>query len=227
MRIENVRLHCGMVGALVLSACAAAGGEVEEPVDGPSLAGDFEELSVQDKVELLAEQRAGLEAELLTPAPELLLEHAALVQTEGVRVNRLLNRGLFDDVTLVRGGGAYFSFTSLTNDYNQGPDLELQAWAFFSGFAGGNWGHVVRLDAQSLLEVGLEDVPAELRAEEPPPRSRKRPEVVEVGSVHAVRSIRLGESDLLVALEVLQRDEHGVTFAWKLLAEFAVPEYSR
>jgi hypothetical protein len=227
MRIEDVRLLCGMVGALVLSACAAAGGEIEEPVDDPSVAAEFKELSVPDKAELLAELRAELDAELLTPDPELLLEHAALAQTEGVRFNRLLNRGLFDGVTLVRGGGAYFSFTSLTNDYNQGPDLELQGWSFSSGFAGGNWGHVVRLDAQSLLEVGLEDVPAELQAEEPPPRSRKRPEVVEVGSVHAVRSIRLGESDLLVALEVLQRDENGVTFAWKMLAEFAVPEYSR
>ena len=73
MRIENVRPHCGMVGALVLSACVAAGGEVAEPVGGPSVAGDFKELSVQDKAELLAELRAELDAELLTPDPELLL----------------------------------------------------------------------------------------------------------------------------------------------------------
>ena len=88
MKIENVRPLCGLVGALLLAACTAAGGEVEEPAGGPNIARDFELLSVQDKVDLLAELRAGLDAELLDPDPELLLEHEALAQTEGVRLRR-------------------------------------------------------------------------------------------------------------------------------------------
>lgn len=227
MRIENTRPLRAVVGALVLVACAAAGGEAEELAGGPSVAREFEALSLQDKIELLGELRAELDAELLSVDPELLLEHGALARTEGVRINRLLNRGLFDGVTLVRGGGAYFSFSSLTNDYNQQPDLELQQFRLMSGFAGGDWGHVVRLDAAALLEVELDDLPTDLRADEPPPRSRTRPEEIEVGGVYAVRSIRLGESDLLVVLQILQRDERGVTFAWKMLAEFAVPERRR
>lgn len=221
MKITNMRALGGLAGALVLVGCAVT--ESAEQVEDPTPERYLEGLSLEERIALVEELRIGFSRDLLTPAPELLEQHPDLAEAEGVHINRILNRGVFDGVTLERGGGAYFSFTSFTNDYNQDPDLELQQWYFTSGFAGGDWGHVVRLEAGSLEEVALDDLPAELRADVPPPRARGSREEVQVGAVYAVRSIRLDQSDLLVALEVLQRDEYGVTFAWRPLAEFAVP----
>lgn len=211
----------GLVAALILNACAARTAEVDAA--DSEKAPDASALTTEGKVAQLDELRNEVYSEVITIDAELLEEHAALLAVEGVRVNRILNRGQFDGMLSPRGGGAYFSFTSLTNDYDQAPDLELQQWYFMSGFAGRNWGHVVRLEADSLLEVELADVPVELQADVPPPRSRPKFQQVGPDEVYVVRSIRVGESDILVALEVLSRDDYGVTFAWKTLAKFTPP----
>ena len=64
---------------------------------------------------------------------------------------------------MARGGGAYFSFTSRTNNYDQGPDLGLEQKTFSSGFYGGCFGFVAKLEAGDLLTLTTADVPELLR----------------------------------------------------------------
>lgn len=141
---------------------------------------------------------------------------------------RILNRGQSGLVSLP-GGGAYFSFTSRSNSYDKEPDLELQGWAFRSGFAGGDVGVVVKLDRPSVDVVTLSALPQLLRAESATAferaaraRSVKAPEAV-VGGVYAVRSVRWGKSDLIAAFEVLDRGEYGISFVWTLLETRPTP----
>ncbi len=84
---------------------------------------------------------------LLTPSKSIVSEYSDLLSRKDLEpagINRILERGKFDQLDGVegyRGGGAYFSFTTRTNDYNQRPDLEFQHGAFSSGFYGGQLGH--------------------------------------------------------------------------------------
>ena len=126
-------------------------------------------------------------------------------------------------IRIGRGGGAYFSFTTRTNDYNKEPDLSLEQWRFLSGFYGGNRGYVIKLGAESIAEVSLDDVPKEFLAQDPKTLGQETREPAEAGGLYAVRSIRWDESDLLAALQVLERDENGLTFAWKVLKHFEKP----
>lgn len=70
-------------------------------------------------------------------------ESAELIGRRGVV--RILNRGAYPVLALVRGHGAYYSFAAGSHDYNQDPDIELQHGRFSSGFAGGDEGYFVDL----------------------------------------------------------------------------------
>ena len=186
----------------------------------------FKECSVDELLSGIRTVRDVIDDRLLTPDPRIVKDHAAMAVHNQAGVNRLLERGVFEGLTTGRGGGAYFSFTTRTNDYDRHPDIELQQGRLSSGFAGGDCGLVEEVSAASIADVSLDDVrrwelmtPAEIRQIA---RAQRPPQVV-VGQTYVVRSIRWDESDTLAALEVLQRDDHGITFAWKILSNLPKP----
>lgn len=166
-------------------------------------------------------------------------------QPKGVSVNRILNRGRFKNELGVRGGGAYFSFVTKSNDYDHVPNIELQQWKFSSGFAGSDFGLVKVLGVESLAKAGLNNVPDLLklpaqqfyklgrdhwrqlwqqqnrRSAQGPPEPANPP--ADVGKVYVVRSVLWRDADVLAAFQILARDEFGVTFAWKILRSFPNP----
>ena len=181
----------------------------------PPTADSIDRLSLEDRVALLPVLRASLDEDLGLVSGDS--------RSQSAGRNRILNRGRFEGLTIGRGGGAYFSFETGLNDYNQGPDLELQQWQFSSGFYGGSRGLVARLDAESLDEVSLAAIPAELQATRPDRDHAFSRQAADVGGVYAVRAYRPGESDLLAALQVVDRDEYGLTFDWKVLKVYPTP----
>jgi len=62
--------------------------------------------------------------------------------------------GIKSDV--LRGGGAYYSFSLLTHEYNYGSDLSLERGQFRVGFAGADYGFLTNLGDVSLESISLD-----------------------------------------------------------------------
>lgn len=192
---------------------------VIELADGPDdLATRLRALPIEQHVRLVRVAQRALEDRLLV-GPAKWASRLNATQFGNGGIARILNRGQSGLVSLP-GGGAYFSFTSRSNSYDEGPDIELQRWAFGSGFAGGNVGLVVRLDQRSVDDVTLDVLPDILRLPSATGfyqavRKRRAPQpAAAVGGVYAVRSVRWGESDVVATFEVLDRGPYGVSFVW-------------
>lgn len=173
--------------------------------------------------ELTTALRRSLDHRLLTPKRKWLAKYSDLAGDAGVA--RIIHRGRYDKETWVRSGGAYFSFTSKTNDYNQGPDVSLSGMEFSSGFYGGSFGHVVELAGSDLRTVRTDAVPEWMResAEDLFKERRRRTTAkARVGSIYAVRAVREDSADTLAVLKVLEMDEDGATFAWRVLERYPV-----
>ena len=201
-------------------------------------------LSVGEHVELIQKLGDALRDRLLKADPQLQAR-----QPKGVSVNRILNRGRFKNELGVRGGGAYFSFVTQSNDYDRVPNIELQQWRFQSGFAGNDFGFVKVLAVESLSKVALKDVPDMLKLParkfhevgrahrrklwqqqnrhdaQGPPEPAYPP--ADVGKVYVVRSVVWRDADVLAVFQILAKDEFGVTFAWKVLKNFPNPARQR
>jgi len=144
-----------------------------------------------------------------------------------------LQRGVFDhEGMLPRGGGAYFSFTSKTNDYDSEPHIELQNGNFSSGFYGGNFGVVELVDGVSIENISLVDLPEAFVSastnefesyERNRNRNRRRPHVAQAGDLFVVRSVEWGKYDIVAVFQVVDKDKYGATIVWKKLKTFPVP----
>lgn len=215
------------VAATVTIAVVRMWGADSPPADKGviELAGDAEELAtrlralpLEQHVRLVQVGQRALEDRLLV-GPAKWASRLDATQFGNGGIARILNRGQSGLVSL-RGGGAYFSFTSRSNSYDDGPDIELQRWAFHSGFAGGDVGVVVRLDQKSVDDVTLDVLPDVLRlrsaaAFDQAVRKMRAPSpAAVVGGVYAVRSVRWGKSDVIATFEVLDRGPYGVSFVW-------------
>lgn len=193
-----------------LGACAVP---VQDDAQDPeAVTAAFLALGLEDRMAALPAMRAGFDEDL------------GLVSEAGPPAENgkawLMNRGRFDGVTVVDGGGAFFSFETGTNDYNQGPDLGLEGWQFSSGFYGGCDGWVVRLEVESLASAHLRDVPVDLRRTKAP-HGRSRAVPCTEGGIYAVRSSRADEgSDRLVAFQVEEVTELGARNRWRLLKAY-------
>lgn len=199
---------------------------------------------------------AALEKQLLLPAAEDQTAYADFLTQPGTGLIRLLPREKFESNTgtksglTLRGGGAYYSFSGLTHEYGRGSDLELQQNYLSVGFAGADYGMLLKLEG-----VRLEDVSSELpgvmflarynvAADEPAARieqrrfggagtviegtSYKARLPVEVGATYVLRSINYSYSDVLVAFKVVRKDVDGsLIIAWKMLNKYPKPELAR
>ncbi len=145
----------------------------------------------------------------------------------------------------IRGGGAYYSFATLTHEYNYGSDIELQQDNLSVGFAGADYGLMRRLGDVPLETVTNEDSQVYFMATYNPPGAEEeaRSEYrkfrkgltidgafyramlpVEVPGTYLLRSIVYDKTDVHVAFRVIRKDEDGsVTIAWKLLKKYPAP----
>ncbi|MHC4939548.1 MAG: hypothetical protein ACYTHK_11310 [Planctomycetota bacterium] len=216
-----------MRNALVLVCALLVVAQADEPKPAPAdlVLRQIEKWPVGELFALRAGIDQLLLKRLLTPAEDY---RRAFAHDRTINVARILERGLLQGVPEPRGGGAYFSFETRSHSYDKKPDIELQNGYFKSGFAGGDIGLVVPIDVKSVIDATLEHQPDAFKLDPPQfckhARSARERATAETGKVYMIRSIRWRQADLVAAFEVLQRDEYGLTFAWKLLEKQAVGE---
>jgi hypothetical protein len=207
------------------------------------------------QIESKRAELANLEEKFLAPSAEDRSTYAEFLSQPGTGLIRLMPREKFDSFAnrksplTVHGGGAYYSFSRLTHEYGYGSDIELSSGQLSVGFAGADYGMLLKLEG-----ARLEDVSSELPgvmflakynavANEPEARieqrrfftgttidgiAYKRNLPVEVGATYVVRSIDFDTSDVLVAFRVVRQDTDGsVIIAWRMLEKFPTPKLAR
>jgi hypothetical protein len=216
--------------------------------------------SREQMIEEIAAKRKeldSLEQEFLDVSDADRTTFAQLLGQPNTGLIRLLPREKFDSegykkerkTITMRGGGAYYSFVRLTHEYGYGSDISLDHDTIQVGFAGFDYGMVVRVSDLSLETLSAESPaaktlmvyqPAKLEPEIRREQRRfgegtvidginlKRNLPVEVGATYLLRSISYDESDVLVGLQVVRKDSDGsVVIAWKLLNKFPTPKAVR
>ena len=198
------------------------------------------------KLDSLRDQEQKKEANFLAATAEDLAAYSEFLKQPDTGMARLMPREKYDGTLLIRGGGAYYSFTRLTNEYGYGDDIELQQGKLQVGFAGADFGFLTSLGDVPIESITADDpgihflaafntpsAEAEARAQ-----NRKSGEgfIVEgftyrnflpmtSNTTYGLRSINYGDSDVLVALRVTRQDTDGsVVLAWKVLRRFPVPQ---
>lgn len=198
-----------------------------------------------------------LEKSFLSPSEEDQVQYAAFLRMPNTGLVRLLPREKFDAeaytdkerAIVVRGGGAYYSFTRLTHEYGLSTDIGLEQNQFQVGFAGADYGFLTNLGDFPLESINAEAPAVTLFAdykaarEEALARTEQRrlsqgTEIdgvsvkthlpVKSNSTYLLRSINYRESDVLVAFRVVRIDSDGsVTIVWKLLKKYETPKLTR
>ncbi len=198
-----------------------------------------------------------LEDEFLSVPDADRTAYTTLLAQSDAGVFRLLPRNLFDSegykkarkTIVMRGGGAYYSFVRKTHEYGYGSDIELDQDEFLVGFAGFDFGMMVKLTGAELQDVTAENVEAAtlINYEVPQLESSirreqrrfgigtvidgvqfKRNVKAEVGATYLLRSISYETSDVIVAFKAVRKDSDGsMIIAWKLLRNMPVPKAIR
>ncbi len=197
------------------------------------------------EIDTLHNQIKAKEVELLAPSAEDKEAYAVFLKQPGTGLIRLLPREKYDGKLSIRGGGAYYSFVRLSQEYG-GSDLELLKGNFQVGFSGANFGFLLSLGDVPLETVNLETagVPFLVKYAAPSKEAEAReqyrlvrdgiqangltyksivPALVERSYI--VRSIDYGISDTLVAFRVVRQDMDGsLIILWKMLKKFPVTQ---
>jgi hypothetical protein len=210
---------------------------------------------VLSEMETKRAELAKLETQFLSPSAEDRAAYAEFLAQPDTGLIRLLPREKFDSfpnkssALTIRGGGAYYSFVRLTHEYGYGSDIELSSGYLSVGFAGADYGMLIKLD-----EARLEDISSELpgvaflakyKAVTTEPEARieqrrfrtgtvidgvtyKERVPVEAGATYVLRSIDFDTSDVLVAFRVVRQDTDGsLIIAWRMLEKYPTPRLAR
>ena len=193
------------------------------------------------KIEDLKGQVKVLETQLFAPDNKDVKQS----EKEGSEVFRLMPRERYDGKLIIQGGGAYYSFTTKSHDYQKNAQIELAQNNLSVGFAGADYGFIYDLGALPLTEVSENLTEAKFLFNYKPPinepdvRIEQRnsnnyeaegliyksrlPDVV--GNTYLLRSISFDRSDVLVAFKVYRKDTDGsLIIFWKLLQNFETPQ---
>lgn len=202
-----------------------------------------------DEIESLKKQLQAKEQEFLSASAEDRAAFADFLKQSNTGLIRLLPRGKYRDKLLMREGGAYYSFTLLTNEYNYGSDISLENEQFWVGFAGADFGAITRLGDIDLDQVTLYNAGVRPLAESLTPtklaEAREQQQRVGKGfrsgdyfyrryvpaepdTTYVLRSVNYDQSDVLVAFRAVRRDTDGsFIIQWKLLKRFPAPQLER
>ncbi len=209
---------------------------------------------VQDRAQLekdyfalraeLDEKLKDKEKQLLSVTEEEKENYSRFLQQPETGLVRILPREKFDEKLTVRGGGAYYSFTKLKHEYNNGTDIALEQGKLSVGFAGANFGFLRSLGNITLDELTLDHPDIRYAANFVTPskeaEARKQARLfgkgVKIGealyvrhldakpeTTYVVRSIDYGTSDVLVVFHIIKKDTDGsLLLMWKKLKTYEV-----
>ena len=237
-------MNCARFSLTVLafaSVCLLGTNAPAQTTDRATLARD---------IQSLRDQLQAKELEFLSPSAADRAAFAELLHEPETGLIRLLPREKFDGKLMMRGGGAYYSFTKLANDYGYGSDIQLEQNFFSVGFAGADWGYLAKLGDVPLQAVALDHsgvqflATLEAATRESAARAQHRagwlpgltvngwtytsrvPAILD--TTYVLRSVDYGESDVLVAFRVVRQDADGsLTLLWKMLKKFPTPQLER
>ena len=209
---------------------------------------------VLSEMETKRAELAKLETQFLSPSAEDRAAYAEFLGQPNTGLIRLLPREKFDTTPsklglTIRGGGAYYSFVRLTHEYGYGSDIELSSGYLSVGFAGADYGMLIKLEGARLEDVSTELPGLGFLAKysavtnEPDARVEQRRfgtgtvidgatyktrVPVEVGATYVLRSIDFDTSDVLVAFRVVRQDTDGsLILAWRMLEKYPTPRLAR
>ncbi|HEY7182885.1 MAG TPA: hypothetical protein VIC84_15755 [Blastocatellia bacterium] len=213
------------------------------------LAQSVDRASLEKQIGSLYEEIREKEREFIAVDPDDTAKYAEFLKQTDTGIFRLAPREKYDGKLSIRGGGAYYSFTRLTHEYDYGSDIELSQGNFSVGFAGLDFGFLVIIDDTPLDSVTLEHpglkfllsfVPASVEPEireqqrsssygiEANGFTYRRSAAALVNTTYALRSIDYSGADILVAFRVVRRDADGsMILTWKKLKSFQSPHYER
>jgi len=207
-----------------------------------------ERSDLQARMESLRAQIQAKEKVFLAPSSEDLSAFAEFLRQPDTGMARLMPRETYDGKLLVRGGGAYYSFGGLTNEYGAGSDIGLERGQLRVGFAGANFGFLTALgdlviDGVTGEHAGVSFL-TEFKAPSAEPDAREQQQRTGRGfevdgftyrsvlpatlnTTYALRSINYLVSDVLVVFRVTRQDADGsLILVWKILKKFPLPQLS-
>lgn len=216
-------------------------------IDGVAQSQD--RVRIEKEIEALREQLKQKEEELLAPSAEDRAQFAEFLLQPDTGLARLLPREKYREKLTLREGGAYYSFTRLSNSYDRDPQIGLERDTLRTGFMGGDFGFLALLGDVPIETVGLDHTGVQYLAAfaapslEPEAREEQRRtgrgfEIgryrykgslpVMVGGTYVLRSIGYDRFDVLVAFRVVRQDTDGsVVLLWKKLRAFSIPYLTR
>jgi len=204
---------------------------------------------LQTRIASLREEIQAKEKVFLAPSADDLTAFAQFLRQPDTGMARLMPREKYDGKLLIRGGGAYYSFAKLINEYGYGSDIELQQDQLSVGFAGADFGFLASLGDVAVDSVAS-DYPGvryltdfKTPATEPEARDQQRRAgsgfqtdgfiykdrlVASLNITYVVRSINYDVSDVLVVFKVTRQDVDGsLILQWKILKRFPIPQLLR
>jgi len=117
-------------------------------------------LSLEEQLAFLAELREQAGSVLFEIPEDLRERYLSIVEQDAGSFAvkggfvRILERGKWDPLVRVDGGGAYYSFQKRSHSYQEEPDLGLEQNRFKSGFYGGTRGFVLDLGEVPFEQLG-------------------------------------------------------------------------
>ena len=196
------------------------------------------------KIDELNGQIKILETDALSPDVKDLKQAAK----EGFEVFRLMPREKYDHKFTVQGGGAYYSFTTKSHDYQKTAQIALEQNYLSVGFAGADYGFIADLGNVPLAGINKETGEVVFLSDYQPPtketeiRSEQRKAynydtptatyrnrvLYSIGHSYALRAISFDNADLLVAFKIYRKDTDGsLIIFWKMLKQFEKPTLER
>lgn len=195
---------------------------------------------------------AKLEKTFLSASDEDQAANADFLRQPDTGLIRLLPRESYDNRTdglSVRGGGAYYSFKTRTNEYINSTDIGLEQGILSSGFAGANYGMLVSLGDVPLDSVSWETPAVQILGQYTPPEDEPHARIeqrrasegatidgvsfrgrqpLRLNSSYVVRSVNYHASDLLVAFRVVRIDnDDSAIILYKILKKYPTPILAR
>jgi hypothetical protein len=188
------------------------------------------------------------EAQFLAPSDADRAAYSDFLTRRDTGICRLAAKSDYND-RLIRGGGAFYSFTRSSNDYDSDVQLGLGDGRFSSGFAGADYGYItdlgdVPIDTLTADHPAVRDLAALVTpSAEPEARMewRRSGDGLRIGShvfshstgatvdhSYVLRSVSYGQSDTLVVFRVVRHDDDGsLILIWKILNRFPTPQLIR
>jgi hypothetical protein len=115
--------------------------------------------SIEQKIPRLVNEITALETDLLSVPDEFVNRYKQFLASPNTGIIKIMPGGKYEQVMLMRGGGAYYSFSRKTHEYGYGSDLLLNEDRFSVGFAGADYGFFLKLGDIPIQDISSDPNP--------------------------------------------------------------------